>query len=90
MKNIALLIILSTLSVFAQKEANNWHFGNYCGITFNMDVSCRNPPCVIQSSIIDDGVLQQGEGTASISDSSGRLLFYTSGARVWDKNNNIM
>src|SRR5204862_3072102 len=37
-----------------------------------------------------DGKLNTLEGSASISDSLGKLLFYTDGITVWDKTHKIM
>ena len=34
--------------------------------------------------------INSGEGSSSISDSNGQLLFYTDGVTVWDKNNAVM
>jgi hypothetical protein len=34
--------------------------------------------------------MYQFEGSASISDASGNLLFYTDGITVWNKNNSVM
>ncbi len=76
MRNLAILI-LTMLVVFnlkAQKEYNNWYFGNKAGITFNTD-----PP-----SALTNGKMYTNEGCASISTPDGRLLFYTDGVSVWD------
>ncbi|HRG01457.1 MAG TPA: gliding motility-associated C-terminal domain-containing protein [Bacteroidia bacterium] len=63
---------------FAQdKTFNNWNFGKYTSITFN-----TNPPSYTQNSS-----LNSWESCASISDTSGSLLFYTDGIQVWNKNN---
>ncbi len=66
--------------VFAQKESNNWYFGYNCAIDFNsgVPVSLPSSACVTN------------EGSASVSDSAGNLLFYTDGTTVWNKNNTMM
>ncbi len=64
-----------TLTVKAQGEANNWYFGNYAGLTFN-----TNPP-----SALTDGAVTTSEGSATISDANGNLLFYTDGRNVYNK-----
>ncbi|MBS1635219.1 MAG: gliding motility-associated C-terminal domain-containing protein [Bacteroidetes bacterium] len=66
--------------MFAQKEANWWHFGNHIAMNF----SAGNPVYSYSSSI------SVTEACATISDNTGNLLFYTNGDTVWDKNNNIM
>ncbi|WP_188457778.1 T9SS type B sorting domain-containing protein [Psychroflexus planctonicus] len=75
-----IFILLCSLQLTAQGEANNWYFGEFAGITFN-----TNPP-----SSLSDGQLSTLEGCSSISDTSGNLLFYTDGRTVWDKEHNIM
>ncbi len=82
---IKLLLLLfyaisSTNYAYAQKQGNNWYFGETAGITFN-----TSPP-----SALTDGQLDTDEGCASISDAEGQLLFYTDGVSVWDKNHNLM
>ncbi|MFA6058662.1 MAG: gliding motility-associated C-terminal domain-containing protein [Taibaiella sp.] len=78
---ISLIHILITVpaSLKAQGENNNWHFGQKMGIDFN-----QNPPQFFESNI------RTGEGCSSVSDASGNLLFYTMGARIWDRNGNEM
>ena len=77
MKKILILTILfySTF-VFSQKEANIWYFGENAGLDFNSGTPVA----------LTDGQLNTGEGCASISDSSGNLLFYTDGVTVYNKN----
>jgi hypothetical protein len=67
-------------SVNAQNAAKNWIFGQKARINFN-----GSTPTV--SSV---NTINTNEGSSSISDSNGNLLFYTDGITVWDKNNNIM
>ncbi|WP_157447077.1 gliding motility-associated C-terminal domain-containing protein [Cytophaga aurantiaca] len=79
---LLVLILITSFSqfIFAQKESNNWYFGNNAGITFN-----TSPP-----SALTDGALTAREGCASISDENGNLLFYSNGINVWNKNHVIM
>ncbi|MBK7029534.1 MAG: hypothetical protein IPH45_10105 [Bacteroidales bacterium] len=60
-----------------KKKANNWYFGSKAGISFN-----SGQPMAIATSQMD--VIA---GCATISDSTGNLLFYTNGVDVWNKNN---
>lgn len=82
MKKIALLLLLFfTLTVLAQKEADNWVFGISAGIHFEDNGNV---------SILSGTAIQTNEGCSSISDINGNLLFYTDGRNVWDRNNVLM
>lgn len=64
----------------AQKENNIWYFGNESGINFN-----TTPP-----TVLTDGKMNAYEGCASVCDDTGKLLFYTDGSYVWNKNHLLM
>lgn len=66
--------------VLAQGENNNWHFGTYNEISFN-----SGTPVFTQNSAISTF-----ESSAAVSDENGDLLFYTMGARIWDRNGTEM
>lgn len=68
-----------TLS-FAQKQSSNWYFGNNAGISF---LNGRPEPLINSN-------MNAYEGCASISDSTGNLLFYTNGVTIWDRTHNTM
>lgn len=77
---LSLIFIFSITSiVFSQNEANNWFFGYGAGLDF----SSGTPVPV-------SGSLNTLEGCASISDSSGQLLFYTDGITVYGSDNQVM
>ncbi|WP_104418573.1 hypothetical protein [Neolewinella xylanilytica] len=59
----------------ARKENGNWHFGCYGGLRFE-DGNLEITP----------SALQRREGTASVSDAAGKLLFYTAGISVFNGN----
>tara|TARA_R110002049_G_scaffold307668_2_gene508839 strand:- start:4425 stop:5441 length:1017 start_codon:yes stop_codon:yes gene_type:complete len=65
---------------YGQKEAAFWYFGNNVGLDFN---SCAPKPVL-------NGQLKTNEGCATISNNQGKLLFYTDGITVWDKNHDVM
>lgn len=65
---------------FAQREAANWYFGQNAGLTFNSGAPLP----------LLDGELVSVEGSATISDPDGNLLFYTEGTTLWNKNHNVM
>lgn len=67
-------------SVYAQKQTYNWYFGKKVGLNFN-----QNPPQVLYN-----GGVNAVEGTASISDANGQLLFYTNGINVVNREHNTM
>ena len=79
-------LVVCILSAFiytsssAQKEAANWYFGDGAGISFNSGAPVS----------LTNGRLQTIEGSASISDRNGNLLFYTDGSTVYDRTHNIM
>jgi len=81
-RNIILaLLLISTVSLFAQKESNYWYFGSNCGMHFT-----AGTPTVISNS-----AMTTGEGCATYSDpNTGTLLFYTDGTWVWDAMHNQM
>jgi PKD repeat protein len=74
-----LLLILGRFS-FAQKEANIWYFGNRTGLDFN-----TQPLTILYNS-----KLNSSEGSGSVADSSGNLLFYSDGDTIWNKDHKIM
>lgn len=77
---ITLVTFLFFTVSFAQNEGNIWYFGNHAGLDF----SSGSPVA------LTDGQTMQKEGTASIADASGQLLFYTDGITVWDRTHQIM
>lgn len=62
--------------VYGQKENNNWYFGTYAGITFNNG----GPEAIAYNP------LSTKEGTVSVSDSNGVLLFYSDGIKIFNRN----
>ncbi len=71
----------------AQKENNIWYFGDRVGLDFTNG----NPVSLSNSA------MYSYEGTATICDASGNLLFYTNGGplydsvgAIWNRNHSIM
>lgn len=79
-KIIYILILVSSIQLFAQKQTAFWYFGTYAGLDFNSG----NPIA------LTDGQLNTDEGCTAISDFNGNLLFYTDGVTVWNKNHVTM
>ena len=87
MKKVVLIsnFIFCILQIaFSQKQANVWYFGNHAGLSFN-----SGSPTFIPGG---QTYISMGhcEGTSSICDSSGSLLCYTNGEKIWNKNHQIM
>jgi len=75
-----LLCVSATSFSYSQKQASIWYFGDRAGLNFNSG----------QPVALTDGALSQFEGSASIADASGNLLFYTDGVTVYNKQHQPM
>ncbi|MBE2189532.1 MAG: hypothetical protein IAE98_08695 [Candidatus Kapabacteria bacterium] len=73
---LVLIICFSSNSLYSQGEFNNWYFGEMSGITFN--TPNRNPVFLRGNPIF------QYEGSATISDAMGNLLFSTNGEQIYN------
>jgi gliding motility-associated-like protein len=62
------------------QQSAKWYFGNNAGLDFKGG----------EPTPIDDGKLDTPEGTSSISDQRGKLLFYTDGVLIYDRDGNLM
>lgn len=80
---IAVSLLISTLAI-AQKQGYIWHFGKQCGLDFNSGMPVSIPGGQTATDI-PPGNFNPQEGTASICDSAGALLFYTGGKTIWNK-----
>ncbi len=78
---LALVVLLPITAAQAQHEADNWIFGNNAGLTF----SSTGP-----GPFNGTPQMTTQEGSSSISDQNGNLLFYTDGTKVWNKNHQLM
>jgi PKD repeat protein len=74
------LLLSTAFYCSAQNEANKWLFGNNGGLDFNSGSPLPFP----------GGQTSTTEGSASVSDAAGNLLFYTDGITVWDKTHTTM
>ncbi len=59
------------------QRANIWYFGNHAGIDFNPLPNAPIP--------LDDSAMDAPEGTSTISDRNGQVIFYTDGDKVYDR-----
>ena len=80
-KNITVIVLTLIVNfTYSQGEANIWYFGQNAGLDFN-----SGSPVALTN-----GQLNTLEGCATISTSSGELIFYTDGVTVFNKNHTIM
>ncbi len=82
---LCLSLCISVSGIYAQKQVNTWYFGNHAGVDFN-----TSPPTPLLNGQTNFPGLLWNEGCATISDSSGSLLFYTNGMNVWNRGQHIM
>jgi hypothetical protein len=68
-----------TATALSAQENSHWNFGHYAGIDFSSG-----------SAVACTGGLDALEGTTTVSDQGGNLLFYTDGITIRDRNNNVM
>ncbi len=73
---IWLLLVMHTGYPQSLKRSNIWYFGRNAGLDFN-----TSPPTPISNN-----TLNTWEGCATICDEEGRLLMYTDGSTIWNKN----
>ena len=59
---------------------NQWYFGQNAGIDFNTSAT----------PIVDTNLISSPQASSSVSDLNGRLLFYTDGETIWNKEHAIM
>jgi len=79
------LIFLLPYFGFSQGEFNNWYFGGYgppigAGLTFNSGSPVAIP----------NGVMWSLSSPVCVSDSSGNLLFFSDGVKVYNRNKVVM
>ncbi len=73
------LFLFSHFLIHSQGQFNNWYFG-----TAGLNFFGANP------TLLTNSAMAASEGSASISDKAGNLLFYTDGIYVWDKTHQKM
>jgi gliding motility-associated-like protein len=77
---ILFFFLLIGLTAITQKQANTWYFGMGAGLDFNY-----TPPVPLHN-----GQANSYEGCATVSDNTGRLLFYTNGLVVMNRKHEAM
>lgn len=76
------VVLLTVTSLLSQdsKRTNIWYFGRNAGIDFN-----TSPPTPLL-----DGALNIWEGCATFCNTKGKILIYTDGNTIWDRNHQII
>ena len=83
-------LVLISITLFSQKEANVWHFGFGYGLDFNSGEALQIT-----------GAMSTFEGCTAYCDSAGNLLFYSNGGgrlpisgqdpgHIWNRNHEVM
>ncbi len=81
MKKILLTFLMFIpLLIFSQGENDNWYFGGNAAVNFSV---IGNPLALVDNQL-------SSPITASVSDSNGKLLFYTNGETVLTREHNTM
>ena len=78
---IYIIVLGLSFDLYAQKEIYNWCFTESNTIKFSDSLA---------PVFGKDAKIQTMEGSSSISDSNGNLLFYSDGITVWNKKHEIM
>lgn len=78
---IVLLLLAASLKSAAQRETDNWYFGDHASLEFN---AAGTPVSFLNSAMNTEN------NSASISDRAGNLLFYTDGETVWNRLHQVM
>lgn len=79
-KTILLFCLLYVSGTLYAQRADNWVFGTHAMLSF----STGQPTSTQLSS------MNQSEGSTSISDENGQLLFYSDGMNVWSADHSLM
>lgn len=86
MRTFLTIILLSPLLLIAQNQGNIWYFGNQAGIDFN-----TSTPTYLLDGLTDfPSCCGWNEGSSSICDDNGVLLFYTNGRTIWNSQQLVM
>jgi hypothetical protein len=81
-----LVCLCFPLILSAQKQGNIWYFGDQAGLDFN-----TIPPAPLTNGqTYSPPPNGWNEGTSSICDSTGSLLFYSNGEKVWNREQAVM
>jgi large repetitive protein len=71
-------------------RSNIWYFGDGAGVDFNPIFKDPQEPIEATPAHAMTGIDAAPEGTSTISDQNGQVVFYTNGVSVWDRNNTLV
>lgn len=74
-----LCFLLIPFVAFGQGEFDQWRFGYNAGVSFSTS-----------PSFVTGSAISASEGSATVSNCDGELLFYTDGMTVWGSDNSMM
>jgi len=80
--SLGIFLLILSYSGYSQGEFNNWYFGHRAGITFNSGTPVALTNCA--------PAFWNSFATITESDSSGNLLFYSDGNKVFNRNHLVM
>lgn len=99
----SIVFTILSLSVYAQKEASNWFYGSGQGITWNrtqtMNLTPNDNPNI---SVSVSGIptkydsrteiypMSTREGCFALSDTNGKLMFYSDGVTIYNANHYVL
>ena len=88
---VTCILCMSLGCSFAQNQANNWFFGNFAGLDFSAGdpVPTNNGQTQFHPSINPPSSATHNEGSSTISDFNGNLLFYSDGERLFNSQHQI-
>ena len=78
----AFIALIFGTTITAQLQNTNWYFGDFAGLNFNDGTQA--PTLLLDSNMNADG------GSATVSDDTGNLLFYSNGVNVYNRNHQLM
>ena len=81
LRYLVIILFLSPFFSFSQGEFNKWYFGEKAALDFNSG---------IPTALLNSNMYWSSEATASVSDSTGNLLFYSDGFHVYNRNHSFM
>ncbi len=89
---LLIAICILNISVYAQKQAYHWYFGNNTGLDFSVTrtLTSSNLGSILGVPTEVTGPIKTGEGCFSISDRDGNFLFASDGITVYNKNLAVM
>ena len=82
MKKFYITIIMTILPIlaFSQGENDNWYFGQNAGVNFTGSTPLA----------LTDSQMYAEEAVGTASDANGKLLFYTNGVDIYDRQHQLM